>query len=515
MRVSRTSIFRLVGRPGRRKIRRAGAAAALAATVAAGGIVPAAPASAQNACDITGFGASLSDLVGLLPIPGGSQASAAFGAFFNIGEKWACGNDNVVQQMIEIAREQAEAVFDEQMMEIFDEQLDNLVTQMAGLEPLVNPTDAEIGYRVGDLDGLWKAFDDLEETIVGQDFRALPGLTVVAGLKIGVLTQLVNTQTLSATDHWKAADDRFVEAAESLGYITSAEGDLVEHIDDRFVKSVTVRDEGCTNIRCYAYAEIEVRDTYLDKELFEWHKQFSGMLPPSPTNEPEYIQAMATANQLIEDGEADIRSAYLTPMFDTVKDKLQTHAATSASSVFRQRDTICNYDQYLILMSKRSAPDGSDRLAVQAMEGSVNGSHLTLAGTLAQAKENDSAQYKQIRYGTPSILKVRDQNITMHAWGGTYSGAEIRLHGGVNYAEDHNNSQFLVYRQREVASGGSGTVETKPQRLIFQVVGRDRTIGLTEGRQSGSRLVLGTTLEQAIDNPDHQFEWLCWPTAER
>ncbi|WP_255499772.1 hypothetical protein [Micromonospora sp. Llam0] len=34
-------------------------------------------------------------------------------------------------------------------------------------------------------------------------------------------------------------------------------------------------------------------------------------------------------------------------------------------------------------------------------------------------------------------------------------------------------------------------------------------------KTNGEITVANATLEQAIDNPDHQFEWLCWPTAER
>jgi hypothetical protein len=75
-----------------------------------------ASAAARAECQAeAAFGTSA--IAGILP--GIGQIASLFGFLSDISKNWLCGGQNVAQQMMEIARQQAELVYDENTPTIF------------------------------------------------------------------------------------------------------------------------------------------------------------------------------------------------------------------------------------------------------------------------------------------------------------------------------------------------------------------------------------------------------------
>merc|ERR1712232_1544834 len=68
------------------------------------------------------------------------------------------------------------------------------------------------------------------------------------------------------------------------------------------------------------------------------------------------------------------------------------------------------------------------------------------------------------------LLKVSDENLYMHAWGGSADGNAIKLHGGMNYAMTYANSKFTL----EDVGNGLYIIKVSDANLYMHVWGGSR-----------------------------------------
>ena len=84
-----------------------------------------------------------------------------------------------------------------------------------------------------------------------------------------------------------------------------------------------------------------------------------------------------------------------------------------------------------------------ENLFLHAWGGSQQGASIKLHGDEAYARSHDNSQFEVIPHGGTFALRARRSNLCIHAFGGSKAGAEFKLHGNVEYARKHSNSQFL------------------------------------------------------------------------
>jgi hypothetical protein len=435
------------------------------------------------------------DAVGFLPYVGGPISALADFIQGFTGD-WDCGNENLLQQMIEVAREQAELVYDANTLEIFGNGVDDQIAVLGGLSYPVEPTDEDRKALVDDLDDVWRALGVIEQTGRTRSFQALPAMSTLAGVKISTLTLALQYETLRV-GKWRTLNrDRVREAQESLSYLAELETKLDRHIQDRFTRGTEEISTACGSFSCTLTFRIFVLDNTTDDRIWTSKVLTLGGIAPNPAQQAAYDAAVATANSRIATAKAGVHNTYFTSDYLAIKAALQAHANEPVPTLFHTRGSVCNPDQYAILR-----PPSQD-LAVTAVDGSVEESPLALSGTLAQAQANPSAQFQLIRYGKSFILKVRDADLTVNVWGGSAVGKQLKLYGDLAYAQTHPNSLFYAYLNWD-------------DELILKVSDRDLTAGLAQSPQAGSLLTLNKSLTAAESDAASRFRVTCYPEARR
>jgi hypothetical protein len=477
----------------RRGMRSRVVAAALAALVAVPGVTPAKPAAAANAPDCSDAAGHIVNAVAFLPYVGGPISSLA-GFIQGFTGSWDCGDENLLQQMIEVAREQAELVYDANTVEIFGNEVDDQIEVLSGLSYPENLTDDDRIALVDDLDAVWKALGVTEQTGRTRSFQALPAMSALAAVKMSTLTLALQNETLRAGKWRTLNNDRIREAEESLQYLDVLEERLETHIRDRFVRGSERVSTVCGSFSCTLKFKVYALDGETGKRLWTSQVLTLSGIAPNPAQDAAHQAAIATAENHIAAARDDLRDTYLNSDYLAVQDALRAHVDEPVTALFHTRGSVCNPDQYAILR-----PLGKD-LAVAAVSGSVEQSPLALSGTLAEAQGDPSAQFQMIRYGKSFLLKVRDADRTVNAPSG--SGSQLVLHGGVDYAQTDLGSQFHVYL-------------TWDDEVILKVSDKDLTVGLAQGQQAGSALILDRTLSGAQSDPASRFRVTCYPEARR
>lgn len=485
------------GRGGRRrKIRNRIVAAVLAVLTVTPGMAIAKPAEARAAAragcsDAAGH---IVDAVAFLPYVGG-PLSALAGFIQGFTGDWDCGDENLLQQMIEVAREQAELVYDANTLEIFGNEVDDQMKVMQALSYPENPTDPNRTALVDDLDDVWQKLGVIEQTGRTRSFQALPAMSALAGVKLSTLTMALQYETLRVGKWRTLNQDRVREARESLEYLTGLETKLHAHVQSRFTRTEE-RSLACGSFSCTETVRMYVRDNTTGDRIWTSQVLILGGIAPNPAQTQAYNAAVATANNRIAAAKSAVLNTYLTSDHRAIKAALQAHVNEPIPTLFHTRGAMCNPDQYAILR-----PLNQD-LAVTATGGSVEESPLALSGTLAQAQSNHSAQFQLVRYGKSFLLKVRDADLTVNVSGGSAAGNQLKLHGDQTYAQNHPNSLFHAYLNRD-------------DELILKVSDQDLTVGLTQGQQAGSLLQLDKTLAAAESDAGSRFRVACYPEARR
>jgi hypothetical protein len=452
-----------------------------------------AQAAARSSCsDAAGH---VVDAVGFLPFVGGPISTLA-GFIQGFTGNWDCGDENLLQQMIEIAREQAELVYDENTLEIFGNEVDDQIKVLRDLSYPENPTDDNRKALVDDLDQVWQKLGVAEQTGRTRSFLALPGMSGLAAVKLSTLTMALQYETLRVGKWRTLNNDRVREAQESLDYLAGLESKLNTHIQGRFTRGTQEISTTCGSFSCTNRFKIYALDKTTGDRIWTSPELVLGGIAPNPSQDQAYQAAVAEADRRIAAAKTEVRNTYITNDYRAIKAALQAHVNEPIPTLFHTRGSVCNPDQYAILR-----PLDAD-LAATAINGSVEQSPLALSGTLAQAQNYKSAQFQLIRYGKSFLLKVRDSDLTVNVWGGSTAGNQLKLHGDQQYAQDHPNSQFHAYLNWD-------------DELILKVSDRDLTVGLSQGPQTGSLLHLNKTLNAAESDTGSRFRVTCYPEARR
>lgn len=498
--LGRATVSRGLGRPGGGARRLLTVLAAL--LVLLPGALVAGPAQARTAArtdcqDAAAILGTIGSAAGILP--GGGQLGSLLTLLSGIGGNWVCGQKNVAELMMEIARAQAQLVFDENTVKIIYGQLDNQVKKLAGLGPLTDPNnDDQITTRVDTLNEIWGALDGIEPTGGTLSFAALPAMTALAGTKMATLTLALETEKVRPEIWRKLQADRKEEARQSRDYLDGLKTQLEQHITERFTRHIQTYPNQCGIVHCVSKARIYTRDNHRRTNIYDSGvMSWSGIIAPNPAQQPEYRTALTRADSAINNGRATVRNAYITPQYNAVRTALQAHITAPNLQLFQLRKSPCNVGQDLILQSVTH-----DFLTVTARGGISDGTSLWLVGDLDFAKSHDASQFEPIRYGNRLLYKVRGVGLTWHADGGSSAGTLIRLHGDQNFAEHHPESLFETYL-------------TAGNHLIFKVSDRDLTIGLSNGEHTGSELVLDKPLAAAVTDKSSRFRFVCYPDARR
>jgi hypothetical protein len=466
-----------------------------------GGLAAAGPAQARTAArndcqDAAQVFGMIGTGIGIVPLPLTGQASNLLNLLSGIGGNWLCGGQNAAQMMMEIARQQAQLVFDENMVKIFGAQVDNQMTTLGSMEELVNPTDDDYEGRVDKLNAIWRALEGIEPVGGNLTFAALPAMTALAGTKMATLTLAMETEKTRLQNWRDLGVDRVREARESLTYLDGLKAKLDKHISDRFARYIETFEPQCGIVHCVSRARIYTRDHYLRKTLYDSGvMSWSGIIAPNPTQQPEYQNALARANTALNNGRAAVRNAYVTPDFERIRAGLQAHIAAPNPKLFHLRKPRCSEGQFMILQSVTH-----DFLTVTARDGISDGTSLWLLGDLDYAKAHDGSQFTPKLFGDSFLYEVRGVELTMHADGGSQAGNLIRLHGDENFATHHPESLFQTYI-------------TANNQLIFKVSDQDLTIGLSGGEHTHSQLVLDKPLAAAVNDTSSRFRFACYPNA--
>lgn len=471
-------------------------AAALAVLTVTPGMALAKPAEAKAAASSCSDAAGhVVDAVAFLPYVGG-PISALADFIQGFTGNWDCGDENLLQQMIEIARQEAELVFDANMLEIFGNEVDDQIKVLQGLSYPESPTDANRTALVDDLDDVWQALGVIEQTGRTRSFLALPAMSALAGVKLSTLTMALQYETLRVGKWRTLNQDRVREAQESLSYLIGLETKLSTHIQSRFTRGTENISTTCGSFSCTSKFRIYALDNTTGDRIWTSQVLTMGGIAPDPAQSQAYHAAIATADSRIAAAKTNVRNTYLTSDYRAIKAALQAHVNEPIPTLFHTRGAVCNPDQYAILR-----PLDQD-LAVTAVGGSVDESPLALSGTLAQAQSNHSAQFQLIRYGKAFLLKVRDADLTVNVWGGSAAGKQLKLHGDQTYAQNHPNSLFHAYLNAD-------------DELMLKVSDQDLTVGLTQGQQAGSLLHLNKSLAAAESDAGSRFRVTCYPEARR
>ncbi|MFY1674563.1 hypothetical protein ACN27G_32240 [Plantactinospora sp. WMMB334] len=446
----------------------------------------------QKAADVLGL---IGDAAGIVPVPGAGPASGLIGLLSDIGSGWLCGGESVAQQLTEIAIQQAQIVFEQNMVEIFDGNFNDEVERLENLPKLPDyPTDSDRQDRVAFLNGIWTSLSSLESTGGTLSFAALPGMTALAGVKMATLELAMETQTARLQSWRDLAAARTTEADDSIVFLNELKAKFDQHLNGRFTRHIQTFPNECATVWCYSRARIYVRDNYLKKTLYDSGvMSWSGIIAPKPPEQPEYKSALAHADNLVNTRTNQVRATYITPEFSTVMAALQAHKSTPNPPLFQLKEPRCNEGSYLILQSVTH-----DFLTVTARDGISSGTSLWMLGDLDFARSHDGSQFRPIRYGDSFLYQVRGIDLTMHTAGGSEAGHLIRLEGDRNFAEHHPESLFETYI-------------TANDQLIFKVSDRDLTIGLSNGEHTHSELVLNKPLAAAINDKSSRFRFHCYP----
>ncbi|WP_155342600.1 hypothetical protein [Acrocarpospora pleiomorpha] len=454
-----------------------------------------ASAAARADCQAESVFGTISAVAGI--IPGIGQLASLFGFLSDISKNWLCGGQNVAQMMMEIARQQAEIVYDENTLTIFGNEINDQINILKELKYSSNPTDANRMAQVDDLDDIWGALSTTEQTGSTLSFRAIPGMAALASIKLGTLTLAYELETLRVEKWRTLGSARVREAQESLDYLAALEGKLEQYIQNRFVTRSESLGSTCQTVSCVSKFKIHLVDDETEERL--WTSgvlTWSGILP-GPVQDQAYKDVLAEAARQALPYQAEIRDIYITDEYRAIKQGLQAQVRLPIPTLFKTRLSPCNDDQYVILRAQ-----AQDNLTVTAINGSVDGSSLVLSGDLNYAQTHDNSLFKPIRFGDAFMYKVRNADLTMHAWGGSLPGKLVKLHGGRDYAEHHPNSLFHTYI-------------TAQDELILQVSDRDLTVGLSNGQQTQSTLLLGKKLSDAEKDPASRFRFACYPQSTR
>ncbi|MFG1821058.1 hypothetical protein ACGFIJ_01095 [Microbispora bryophytorum] len=454
-----------------------------------------ASAAARADCQAEAVFGTISAVAGI--IPGIGQIESLFGFLSDIGENWLCGGQNVAQMMMEIAKQQAELVFEENTLDIFGKEVNDQINIMKELKYSSNPTDANLMAQVDDLDDIWDALSTTEQTGSTLSFRALPGMAALASIKLGALTLAYDLETLRVEKWRTLGAARVREAQESLDYLEDLEGQLEQHIQTRFVTRAESLGSTCGTVSCVSKFKIHLVDDVTKKRLWTSGVLTWSGVTPNPVQDQAYKDVLAEAARQALPYQNEIRNIYITDEYRAIKQGLQAQVRLPIPTLFKTRLSPCNDDQYVILRAQ-----AQDDLTVTAIGGSVDGSSLALSGDLNYAQAHDSSLFKPIRFGDAFMYKVRDADLTMHAWGGSLPGKSVKLHGGRDYAEHHPNSLFHTYI-------------TAQDELILQASDRDLTVGLSNGQQTQSTLLLGKKLSDAEKDPASRFRFACYPQSAR
>lgn len=481
----------------RRGVRSRIVAGALAVLTIVPGVALGNPAEARAAAragcsDAAGH---IVDAVGFLPYAGG-PISVLAGFIQGFTGDWDCDEENLLQQMIEVAREQAELVYDANTLEIFGNEVNDQIAVMKDLSYPAEPTDDNRKVLVDDLDDVWQALGVVEQTGRTRSFQALPAMSALAGVKLSTLTLALQYETLRVGKWRTLNQDRVREAQESLSYLTELETKLATHIQSRFTRGTEEISTTCGSFSCTNTFRIFAFDNTTDERIWTSNVLTLGGIAPNPAQQAAYDAAVATANSRIAAAKTEVHNTYFTSDYLAIKAALRAHVNEPMPALFHTRGSVCNPDQYAILRPL------SQDLAVTAVDGSVEESPLALSGTLAQAQANPSAQFQLIRYGKSFIIKVRDADLTVNVWGGSTVGKQLKLHGDVVYAQAHPNSLFYAYLNWD-------------DELILKVSDRDLTVGLAQSPQAGSLLTLNKSLTAAESDAASRFRVTCYPEARR
>lgn len=137
-------------------------------------------------------------------------------------------------------------------------------------------------------------------------------------------------------------------------------------------------------------------------------------------------------------------------------------------------------------------------LTLHTWGGSFEGYQIRLHGGLEYALDRANSQYRIVDSNNnwaEKIFKAEDANLTMHAWGGSNSRADIRLHHGVHYANQHANSKFRI-----VESG---------DHYLLKVSNADLTMHAYGGAYDGAKIKLYGGVNYAQSRANSKFLILC------
>lgn len=140
-------------------------------------------------------------------------------------------------------------------------------------------------------------------------------------------------------------------------------------------------------------------------------------------------------------------------------------------------------------------------LTLHALGGNFEANPIALHGGFAYAKTKNNSKFRIIPTGDGDnsvILKTVGSDLTLHAWGGSISGANIRLHHGVGYARNHANSKFKIIE----TEAGSG-------RYLLKVSNADLTMHAYGGTRDDASIKLHGGEGYAKTRLNSQFEIYC------
>ncbi|MDY7084013.1 MAG: hypothetical protein SYR96_02800 [Actinomycetota bacterium] len=489
------------GTGARRGLRRRRLLAAALATVAfTPALTVAAPKPAHAATGCSDVFNHVVNAVGVLPVVGGYVSGLA-NFIQGFTGSWDCASGrNLLEEMNRVARAQAELVFNQNMGEIFDDDIQDQIDILAANSYPDQTTDENRKALVDDLDDAWKKFSSSEQTGRNLSYLALPAMSALASVKMATLTQAIQYETLRI-DKWRTLQaNRIQEATQSLGYLATLEGRLNTAANNRFVRASHDISLTCGSFSCDHRFKVIVKDN--EDGSWVWSSpelRFSGVAP-NPAQDAAYNQAVATANSRVNQERTAMRNVYLTPQYQQIKAALTAHKNSPAHPVFHTRGSVCNPDQYVILRAMDTD------LTIRASDGAVEESGLILSGTLAEALADHDAQFEMVRFGKSFMLKARDADITVNAWGGSQAGNRLKLHGDEAYAKDHPNSLFHVFLMADPA---------RHDELILKVSDADLTVNLSSGQQAGSTVRLFRSLAVAQSDATSRFRFACYPEARR
>lgn len=81
--------------------------------------------------------------------------------------------------------------------------------------------------------------------------------------------------------------------------------------------------------------------------------------------------------------------------------------------------------------------------------GSKDPNNIRLHGNRAYADSHRNSQYRLIKYGENYLICATDADLCMHTYGGTKEANYIRLHGNMEYAKTHSNSQYRLVKHNQ------------------------------------------------------------------